>query len=547
VSIAVLLLVLSLLTTAWSVRCIRRSSRVPGRTAFGLALLGTIWWVSTTIAQVLAPSVDGKILASEIAWLGNSSAPLFWGLSINAYVTGRSRESPLAIWGIGLFALAALTAALTNELHHGIYTGFDFVETSFGTKVIYHHGRLFWLIISINYVVLTFGVLVSLWAARRASAMHRRQFVGLLIAVALPWLFNALTISTGFTIYGVDPEPFGFLATGVVLSLVFDRDRLFSVAPIAGRVLFEGIPDPVLAVDGAGRILELNGAARRLPGMAAEPIGAAIVGPPELAAWVGDSVRGGTAGAEISVAATGRSYEVIGRPLAERGDGRLLVLRDVTESRAIREELIAKSAELEQRLAQNEELQRRLRYAAEHDHLTGLYNRGQAQAVLPGRLAGIVAAGRSAALVLIDIDHFKIVNDRYGHHAGDRVLEAFAAELVRAASDGELAFRYGGEEFLVFLPGATAEAAVARCADWRARLRALRLPSAPDLTIAFSAGVVVAPVSGHEMEPLVRAADVALYRAKVSGRDRVVVWRDRGVGRDLAGSDPVSPGAVGWA
>jgi diguanylate cyclase (GGDEF)-like protein len=539
VVIPVLLLLVSLAATGWSVRLIRRSGNAPGRTAFGLALLGNCWWVATTMAQILSPSVEGKILASQMAWLGNTSAPFYWCVSIYAYASGRSRESPAVLVAIAVFAVAVMMAALTNEYHHGIYTHYGFVEESYGTKVVYHHGALFWALIGFNYLALISGVSVSLLAARRGSTLHRRQFTGLLVAVALPWVFNALTISTGFTIYGVDPEPFGFIATGLILGFVFGRERLFAVAPIAGGVLFEAIPDPVIAIDGSGRVLELNPAARALPEMAKEPVGEFLAGPIELVTCLGAaSPREDTF--EITVASNRRSYEVIRRGLVGRSDGgSLVVLRDVTESLAVREELIAKSAELQKRLDENVELQRQLRHQADHDHLTGLLNRGHAHRVLPDLLAADRAAGRRAALVLLDLDHFKVVNDLHGHPVGDAVLKTFATVLGEGAGPGGYAFRHGGEEFLVYLPGAGAEEALRRCAEWRARLRRVEIAAAPELTIAFSAGVAVMPNAGREMDELVRAADVALYRAKVSGRDRVVVWGEHT--RPLFGDDGTTP------
>ena len=541
--VAVLLLILSLFATGWSVQCIRRSRNVPGRTAFGFALIGTLWWASTTMAQIVSPSVDGKILASEIAWLGNTSAPLYWGLSICTYVLGRERESRVALGAVALFALAAMIAALTNDLHHAIYAGFDVVDTSDGLKVIYRHGWLFWAIIAAVYAALSSGAVVSLLAAHKAPRIHRRQFFGLLGAIVTPWAFNILTLSVGFTVDGVDPEPFGFLATGAILAFVFGRDRLFAVAPIASEILFEAIPDPVIAIDGAGRMLELNSAARSLPGMAAEPIGAQIAGPAELVeALPARPATNAVDRFEIAVAANGRSYEVFRRSLASSGEGgRLLVLRDVTESRKVREELIAKSDELQRRLKQNVALQRRLRYEAEHDHLTGLHNRGAAHNLLPNRLAAVHAEARGAALALLDLDHFKLVNDRYGHQVGDEALRAFAAALRHEAGAGECAFRHGGEEFLVFLPDASADDVLARCAVWRAYLRQMRIPSAPDATIAFSAGVAVMPEAGVELDQLIRAADVALYQAKAAGRDRVAVWGRDPVGAPLEAARPIRP------
>lgn len=525
--VPILLLFVSLAATGWSVQQIRRSSSAPGRTAFGLALLANIWWVSTTIAQILSQSVEGKILASEIAWFGNTSGPLYWCISIHAYVSGRAKESRVVLIGVAVFAFGAMVAALTNDLHHGVYTHFSTIERSWGIEVDYHHGWLFWTIITIAYSALISGVVVSLLAARRASILHRRQFIGLLVAVLLPWVFNGLWLSTGFTLWGVDPEPFGFIATGLILSFVFGRDHLFAVAPIADAVLFEAIPDPVIAIDASRRVLELNPAARGLPGMAAEPIGEILAGPAELVACLAAGDPADSTLPEITVAATGKSYEVHCRRLAGRGNASsLVVLRDVTDSLLIRRELIAKSAELQKRLDENEVLQRRLRHQADHDHLTGLLNRGSAQRLLPGRIADGWNRAGTAAAVLLDLDHFKRVNDRHGHHAGDEVLKAFADVLRADAPDDELTFRHGGEEFLVFLPGADAAAAVARCDAWRERLRATRIAAAPELRLAFSAGIAVMPAAGREMEELIRAADVALYRAKISGRDRVVVWGD---------------------
>ena len=146
-------------------------------------------------------------------------------------------------------------------------------------------------------------------------------------------------------------------------------------------------------------------------------------------------------------------------------------------------------------------------------------------------------------MALLDLDHFKMVNDRYGHHVGDEALKSFAAALRCAARAGECAFRYGGEEFLVFLPDASAEDVLARCAVWRAHLNGMQIPSAPDVKIAFSAGVAVMPQAGLDIDQLVRAADVALYRAKTSGRNRVVVWGEEVPGAPVGAAAPSSEGS----
>jgi diguanylate cyclase (GGDEF)-like protein len=228
-------------------------------------------------------------------------------------------------------------------------------------------------------------------------------------------------------------------------------------------------------------------------------------------------------------------FEVASEPLDDRGRPgcRLLVMRDITERTAAEARLAAAGAALSLRLEQNIDLQRQLREEAQRDHQTGLFNRRHAQSLVPNLIASAKLGG-DLAVLLIDLDHFKQFNDRFGHAAGDEALVAFAQALTRDLRPGEAAFRYGGEEFLVVLPKADRASAVACCARLRVLVAAKRLAAAPDCRLTFSAGVALlsdlAPDLDAEpvrlMETLIRAADVALYRAKISGRDRVVTWGD---------------------
>ncbi len=145
---------------------------------------------------------------------------------------------------------------------------------------------------------------------------------------------------------------------------------------------------------------------------------------------------------------------------------------------------------------------------AERDALTGLANRRAFEQAL----ASLAARSVPAALVMLDIDHFKSLNDTEGHEAGDAALVALAEVLRSCTRPGDLPFRYGGEEFGVLLPGLGAEAAVRVAERIRAAAEA-RLPR------TVSAGVAYAPPVLHEK--LVAEADAALYRAKRGGRNRV--------------------------
>ncbi|HEX2011619.1 MAG TPA: GGDEF domain-containing protein [Roseateles sp.] len=159
-----------------------------------------------------------------------------------------------------------------------------------------------------------------------------------------------------------------------------------------------------------------------------------------------------------------------------------------------------------------------VRAQAMTDELTGLPNRRALDEALGLALAEATAAGRPFAVMMVDVDHFKSINDRFGHHAGDLALRAFAQRLGLAPVRGERTFRYGGEEFSVLLPDTGEPAARARAERLRAQVA---LPP-QELTQARSASFgLTLWRPGDSADALLGRADIALYRAKSQGRDRV--------------------------
>jgi diguanylate cyclase (GGDEF)-like protein len=157
--------------------------------------------------------------------------------------------------------------------------------------------------------------------------------------------------------------------------------------------------------------------------------------------------------------------------------------------------------------------------AADTDPLTGLINRRAGMERLAAEMRTAFRDGTQLSLALIDLDHFKSVNDRYGHSKGDQVLQHFAAAGHQQLRGGDVFARIGGEEFLVLMPGTGIEEAVN--AIERLRRHIAREENRADLNCAYTMSAGVAEYCGTAAEDLFERADRALYCAKRHGRDRI--------------------------
>lgn len=163
-----------------------------------------------------------------------------------------------------------------------------------------------------------------------------------------------------------------------------------------------------------------------------------------------------------------------------------------------------------------------LRHSAQTDVLTGLSNRRALDAALAAAMTQAVAQDQSLAVLFIDLDHFKHINDRYGHAGGDAVLREVAVALRRVLRAGDALGRWGGEEFVAILPGASLDAALASGERLRQAIEQMRVElDGNRVSLATSVGVAVRRPGERDLAALVQRADQAVYQAKHQGRNRV--------------------------
>lgn len=201
---------------------------------------------------------------------------------------------------------------------------------------------------------------------------------------------------------------------------------------------------------------------------------------------------------------------------------RALKLHETRERLRAGEQALQKANDaLKRQLDEIHALQLKLSEQANRDPLTGLYNRRYLDSTMAREIARCKREGRPLSLMLIDIDHFKRINDAYGHQAGDAVLKNLAVSLQARATD--IACRYGGEEFLLLLPDMPGAVALERAELQRKAFAATTLAFGEfQIRATLSIGIATYPAHGASSEELVRRADQALYRAKAEGRNRVL-------------------------
>lgn len=183
------------------------------------------------------------------------------------------------------------------------------------------------------------------------------------------------------------------------------------------------------------------------------------------------------------------------------------------------------NAALHSQLEKIDDLQEKLREQANRDPLTGLFNRRYLEGTLERELARCRREGAPLTLLMIDVDYFKMVNDEYGHQAGDDVLRVFGKLLLEHARTEDVVCRYGGEEFLLVLPKMPLDIAMERAGQLLKMFQETIVAHGEmRISTTVSIGVATTPQHADAAEALLKCADKALYRAKAEGRNRVVVF-----------------------
>jgi diguanylate cyclase (GGDEF)-like protein/PAS domain S-box-containing protein len=523
-TIALILLIPGLISAALAIYAFNIRD-VAGSRVFAFVMLAVSVWSLAYGAELACLNLEGMMVVIEFEYLGIATLPVLW-LILTLLYSGRRRwVRPRHIISLFIVPFMTLILVSTSQFHHFYYTSIS-LDTGGPFPVLsLTRGIWFWINSGYSYA----AILVSTgFLLKKLSSPHcpyRPQIISMLIGVVIPWGVNILYLTRGLALFGhVDPTPFAFTASGLVMTWGIFRYRLFNIIPIARDHVIESLKEGVIVVDSENKLGDLNPASRQIFGWddsaLGRPINALLQDWPDILCQykTSDNTR-----KEITRESNQgiHFYEVTTSPLSNRTGrtlGRLTIIRDITEWKI---------------------LEQKLEKLATHDFLTGLPGR----VLLTDRVfMAIVGARRNngrLALMMLDLDRFKLVNDTLGHSVGDGLLKAVSKRLKENVRKNDTVARLGGDEFVILLPEISGSDQVKNLAV--RLLLAFQKPmrvAGHELPVHLSLGIAIFPDDGQSFEELLKHADAAMYEAKKNGRNRFELFITRPQAKPLPALNP---------
>jgi diguanylate cyclase (GGDEF)-like protein len=505
---------LLLASVAW------RRRHAPGAPALLAMQLSAAWWLACYALPFarLWPD-DGMFLRTRVIFPAVVMIAPITLVFVLSYTRGTNKWPLARLLALGAMPAAVLAVALSplHDLCFGTWRGV-------ATDNIFQMGPLFWAHALYSYALVGAAVLSLMAAYEHGTTQVRRQTRVLLGALLVPLVCNASFI-TGVSPPDIDPTPLGLVASGILVSLAMFRRGLFDLVAVAREKIGAAITDGVIVIDARRRIVESNAAIRKIfeIGQPIRPgalLGAQLAELDERVGCIGTTPT-------TTEFVHGAAQHLELRTFAIRDDddnvlGYVLIVRDVTVTRKTSLALEQANEQLRVQLDTIRSMQAQLQEQVIRDPLTGLYNRLYLADALARELTCSARSQGAFAVVMIDVDHFKSVNDVHGHAVGDAILRALGGLLRQQVRPTDSPCRYGGEEFVIIMRDVTLDLAAERIDELRIAFSALRFASnGLDISRTFSAGVALFPLHGHDDTALLAAADAALYVAKAGGRNRV--------------------------
>lgn len=486
---------------------LRKSTNVAGARAMRFLLAATTLWSVTQLASTMVTTIELQNIITPIAYLGIASVPVGWFMFCITYSMGNDRPSPIVLLGTSIVPLITVVLAFTNQFHGAFWSDVQLTQIQQYIGVEYTYG-LWWSVnAAYSYALILIGTSIIAFTLAQTHS-HRGPLFAVIAAPAVVIALNFLYLSPQNPLPGLDLTTAGFAIATLIMNNWVLQHGMLTTSKVARHRVVEQLREGVMVVSRDGLVLDANPMALKILNLTEDltfnkPLDK-LTGHVSLLELVSSHRRN----TEIGI--NGRSYEVTVSKFHEDEDdsNSILVFRDSTERRRAEHAL--------------QRAKHSLQKAAETDALTGLYNRRVFMRRLSEEAERVRRHGSQLSVLLFDLDHFKKVNDSYGHDVGDRVLKKVAdvSEEIKRITD--VVARTGGEEFALLLPETDKAGAMHLADRLRQAIAAATVKDNLGAPVQVTSSIGVATVNKIDsIDSFLREADVALYRAKDGGRNQV--------------------------
>ncbi len=487
----------------------RREGSQSLRFLTGLSMANMVY-ATSYLFEISAPTLAEVKFFLNMEYTGIFLIPVFWVLIAWSYHPDKPSYNQGLLRKLRiLYAIPLIVNAVvwTNDWHHLIYYDIRLDRNLSISLLNVDRAPGFWVINSIIVILYLVGTLRMIFNLIRSQGNHRKQYLLLTMAAIPPFLSYMLVLQQSVQ-HGFDLNPIAFAISGLLLFWGMANLQLFNILPIAQSMVIDAMQDAMMILDTKGRLIECNLPAKQLfEGEDPRPNRVPIAKlNPHLSLQF--SHPSDMHEAELVLPRTGevRTFSIYRSPVTDRRNrtrGNLYLLHDLTEIHTYVKEL---------------------EHLASSDGLTELLNHRHFMTLTAKEAEKLQAIGSGTfSLVMFDLDHFKAINDSYGHNAGDDVLQQIGRMVSQHARTNDLCARYGGEEFVILLENTAMDQALKFAERLRSAIENTIFTShGTGLYLTASFGVsTYTPECGNSWEFTLNQADTALYAAKAAGRNVV--------------------------
>ena len=455
--------------------------------------------------EITASSERTALMATRVQYIGIPFISPLLMLFILEYCGFKLNRS--LVISMLVVPVTSMLLMVTYPFQTLYYRSVEFVTNSSISHLNVVGTPLYYIFFIYTYGIAFVSLSFTIYFYKKGDTVFKRQSI-ILMGCTLPPLINNIVRICGLTFSELDLTPIMFSITCILLVYVITKHGMYRIAPIAREQIVETMRDGFVLTDMQDLFIDANEAAIKIvPVLAKASVGMkmdSLDGIP----WRNEKRSFGKYEFSVEDPSGTQTFYRTSETIIQidnRKVGRSIMIYDVTESRHLLDEV---------------------RMLAELDALTGLVNRGTLFNSGNSMFAKLLQTGGSGSILMMDLDHFKLINDKYGHIMGDEVLKRITQALSARFRNDDLFARYGGEELCAFLINTNRHNVIRIAESLRTNVENLHFQCGEDcFQVTISIGISNYDLSRHHtFSDLLADADVALYRAKESGRNRAVLF-----------------------